>query len=69
MDRMSFIDMWARKVREGDAWREEHRQFIDAQIEQANSFYLRLLRQPGGKEKVAKLTGASFTYLDSLMEE
>ena len=51
------LDRWARFVRDNprSVWKPEHARFIDSQVMMANSFYERLERIPGGKEKMRKL--------------
>ena len=51
-----FIVRWANFVKtHPNGWKKQHTEFINAQIEKANSFYERLAKAPGGMEKIRKL--------------
>jgi hypothetical protein len=47
------IDRWLRYMKEHpDSWKTEHTKFINAQFEKAEGFMKRLLKTPGGREKL-----------------
>ncbi len=53
---MEQIERWAAFVRGNPAkWKKIHTQFIDAIFEKHYQFRERLLKTPGGKEKLQKL--------------
>ncbi|GEM_PF-4552295 len=57
-ERAQQIDRWAEYVKTSKgAWKKEHAAFINAQFEKSEAFYLRLAKQPGGKEKIIRLFG------------
>ena len=50
------LERWANFVKaHPNGWRNQHTEFINAQIEMANSFYERLAKAPGGMEKIRQL--------------
>jgi len=50
------VERWANFVKAyPKEWKREHTQFINSQIEMANSFYERLSKMPGGMEKIRQL--------------
>ncbi len=50
------IERWARFVRENPhTWKKEHTKFIDAIFQKQRDFDERLLKTPGGKEKLSQL--------------
>ena len=50
------IKRWAAYMKaHPDKWREVHDEFINAQFEKDEAFLKRLLKQPGGREKIIKL--------------
>ena len=52
------IDRWIGYMKENpDKWKKVHTEFINAQFEKSNEFIKRLLRQPGGREKVIDAYG------------
>lgn len=62
-ERQQFIDEWAKKIKEGYPWRKEHNEFINAQVNQANDFYRRFLKEKG-RERFKKITGASDVFIE-----
>ncbi len=51
-----YLERWARFVKDHPKeWKMEHTQFINSQIEMANSFYEKLSKMPGGMEKIKQL--------------
>ncbi len=54
------VERWARFVRDNPRkiWKAEQIKLIDSQIIMANSFYSRLEKLPGGREKIRKLRRA-----------
>lgn len=49
------IDRWIDYMKKNpDRWKQEHTRFINAQFKKADDFIKRLLKQPGGKNKVIK---------------
>ncbi|MDD4083084.1 MAG: hypothetical protein PHD05_06880 [Sphaerochaetaceae bacterium] len=56
MKEMDFVEFWAKKCKEDmDSCLAQTTPFINSQILSANDFYLRLLKTPGGKEKIKLL--------------
>ncbi len=56
--RFEQIDRWAQYVKTSKGeWRKHLTAFLDAQFQLANSFYARLAKTPGGKEKIRELRG------------
>ncbi len=56
--RIEQIDRWAEYIlKNPEKWREQHTDFIDAQLEIANTFLKNLAKQPGGREKLAEIKG------------
>jgi hypothetical protein len=64
-----FLVKWANFVKtHPNEWKREHTQFINAQIEMANAFYERLVKTPGGKEKIIELRSIkNKRMIDSLL--
>ncbi len=55
---MESVERWAQFVRENPTkWKKIHTEFIDAQFEKAYEFYERLLKTPGGREKIIEIFG------------
>ncbi len=51
-----FITRWTEFMRKNpDKWRQIHAQFINAQFQNAQEFWQRLLKTENGKEKLIKL--------------
>jgi DNA-binding MarR family transcriptional regulator len=69
-ERAEFIDFYANKIREDKEglWRQEHKRFINSQINNANKFYERLVLTRNGKEKFMRVTNASKTFTDDFYE-
>jgi hypothetical protein len=52
-----FLVKWANFVKtHPNEWKQQHTEFINAQIEMANSFYERLSKTPGGMKKIKQLS-------------
>ena len=52
------IDRWIKYMKEHpDTWKNVHAEFINAQFEKQAQFMQRLLKQPGGREKLIALYG------------
>lgn len=57
-EHMEQVVRWAEHIRRrkgDDSWRKAHSEFINAQFDKSERFIKKLLRQPGGKEKIIKL--------------
>lgn len=69
-DRLRFIEFWAEKVKDkkDDSWREEHRNFIDAQVIGANKFYERLILSKNGVAKFKNTTKASDKFVTAFFK-
>lgn len=67
-DRIKFIDAWAKHVKTNPLWRLEHKEFIDAQTNNANQFYKRLIHQKNGLEKFKRVTGASDKFTKEFLD-
>ena len=53
-----FVVRWANFVKDNpDKWQKKHAEFINAQIENHREFLKRLLKTPGGREKIIRLYG------------
>lgn len=49
------IDRWIQYMKKHPkTWKKVHTKFINAQFEKSQEFIKRLLRQPGGREKIIK---------------
>jgi len=51
------IARWAEYVRTNPDWRKFHNDFINAQFQMHEQFLQRLLKTPGGREKIIELYG------------
>lgn len=57
-DRMEQVERWAHFVRDNPTkWKKIHTEFINALFDKHYQFRERLLKTPGGKEKLVKLYG------------
>ncbi len=52
---MEHVERWANYVKSNPDWKKLHTAFINAQYAKHDAFLRRLLKTPGGKEKVIKL--------------
>jgi hypothetical protein len=52
------VDRWVKYMGEHpDTWKSVHTRFINAQFEKAEGFMKRLLKTPGGREKLIRAYG------------
>jgi len=57
-ERMKSIERWVEYIKNNPAtWRNHHNRFINAQFDIAHSFWNRLRKQQGGKEKIIEYFG------------
>jgi hypothetical protein len=53
---MKYVEEWARHVKKNPTkWKKIHTQFINAIFDKQKQFHDRMLKQPGGKEKLARI--------------
>ncbi len=59
---MQQVERWAHFVRENPAkWKKAHTEFINALFQKNEEVIQRLLKQPGGKEKLKELYNKNFS--------
>ncbi|MFW5872280.1 MAG: hypothetical protein ACOCUT_04160, partial [bacterium] len=63
-DRLRFIEAWAKEIRTNPNWKSQHKAFINAQINRANSVYARLVQTPNGIEKLVRATNCSRAFAE-----
>ena len=62
---MESVERWARYVRENpDRWKSKVKPIIDSQIIKSRSFYKKLLKTEGGKEKLKKLRNIDYKLMN-----
>lgn len=55
---MNEIDRWIKYIKEHPAeWKKAHTEFINAQFKKSEEFIKRLLKEPGGKERLINAYG------------
>lgn len=58
---MEQVERWARYVKDNpDKWKSKVKPIIDSQIIKSRSFYRKLIKTDGGKEKMKKLRNLHF---------
>lgn len=53
--RADQIDRWADYILTHPDWKKHHTAFINAQFDMAQKFWKRMLKLPGGKEKLREI--------------